>query len=154
MAPWTVDRQAPLSMGFSRQEYWSALPFPPPGDLPDPGIEPKSPAAPALAGGFFTTKPPGKAVHGLHGPWNSPGQKTVVGSHSLLQGTFPTQGLNPGLLHCSQILYQPSHQGSPRILEWVAYPVSSVSSRPASQADSLPLSYQGSPVTTPLNYFF
>ena len=44
------------------------MPFPLPGDLPDPGIEPKSPAAPALAGGFFTTKPPGKAVHGLHGP--------------------------------------------------------------------------------------
>ena len=49
--PWTVARQAPLSMGFSRQEYWSGLPFPSPGDLPDPGIEPTSPA---LAGGFFT----------------------------------------------------------------------------------------------------
>ena len=47
----TVARQAPLSMGFSRQEYWSRLPFPPPGDLPDPGIEPGSPI---LAGGFFT----------------------------------------------------------------------------------------------------
>ena len=44
MAPWTVVRQAPLSMGFSRQEYWSRLPFPLPGDLPDPGIEPESPA--------------------------------------------------------------------------------------------------------------
>ena len=42
--PWTVARQAPLSMGFSRQEYWSGLPFPSPGDLPDPGIEPWSPA--------------------------------------------------------------------------------------------------------------
>ena len=52
--PWTVARQAPLSMGFSRQEYWSGLPCPP-GDLPDPGIEPASPASPALAGGFFTT---------------------------------------------------------------------------------------------------
>ena len=60
--PWPVACQAPLSMGFPRQEYWSEVPFPPPGDLPDPGIEPKSPAAPALAGGFFTTKPPGKAV--------------------------------------------------------------------------------------------
>ena len=48
---WTVARQAPLSMGFSRQEYWSGLPFPPPGDLPDPGIEPGSPI---LADGFFT----------------------------------------------------------------------------------------------------
>ena len=90
--------------------------------------------------------------HGLYSPWNSPGQNTGVGS--LLQGIFPTQGSNPGLSHCRWIFYQPSHQGSPRILEWVAYPVSSVSSRPASQADSLPLSYQGSPVTTPLNYFF
>ena len=45
---WTVAHQAPLSMGFSRQEYWSGLPFPPPGDLPDPGIEPTLPVAPAL----------------------------------------------------------------------------------------------------------
>ena len=52
---WTVVRQAPLSMGFSRQEYWSGLPFPSPGDLPDPGLEPTSPVSPALAGGFFTT---------------------------------------------------------------------------------------------------
>ena len=54
VTPWTVARQAPLSMGFSRQEYWSGLPCPPPGDLPDPGIEPVSPAYPALGGGFFT----------------------------------------------------------------------------------------------------
>ena len=52
---WTVARQAPLSMGFSRQEYWSGLPCPPPEDLPDPGIKPASPKSPALAGGFFTT---------------------------------------------------------------------------------------------------
>ena len=51
--------------------------------------------------------------HGYHSPWNSLGQNTRVGSLSLLQGTFPTQGLNPGLLHCRQILYQLSHQGSP-----------------------------------------
>ena len=55
--PWTVAHQAPLSMGFSRQEYWSGLPFPPPGDLPDPGIEPVSPE---LAGEFFPTELPGK----------------------------------------------------------------------------------------------
>ena len=58
-------------------------------------------------------------------PWNSPGQNTGVGSHSLLQGIFPTQGLNPGPPHCRQILYQLSHKGSPRILEWVARPFSS-----------------------------
>ena len=66
----------------------------------------------------------------LYSPQNSPGQNTGVGSLSLLQGIFPTQGLNPGLLHCRRILYQLSHKGSPRILEWVAYPFSSGSSQP------------------------
>ena len=55
--------------------------------------------------------------HGLYNPWNSPGQNTGVGSCSLLQGIFPTQGSNPGFLHYRQTLYQQSHQGSPRILE-------------------------------------
>ena len=66
--------------------------------------------------------------HVLYSSWNSPGQNTGVGSHSLLQGIFPTQGLNPGLPLCRQILYQLSHQGSLRILEWVAYPFSGGSS--------------------------
>ena len=52
---WTVACQTPLSMGFSKQEYWSELPCPPPGDLPEPGIKPVSLTSPALAGGFFTT---------------------------------------------------------------------------------------------------
>ena len=52
---WTIVRQAPLSIGFSRQEYWRGLPRPPPGDLPDPGIESTSLVSPALAGGFVTT---------------------------------------------------------------------------------------------------
>jgi len=56
--PWTVASQIPLSMGFSRQEYWSGLPFPPPGDLPHPEIKPTFPKSPALAGRFFTTEPP------------------------------------------------------------------------------------------------
>ena len=56
VTPWTVARQAPLSTGFPTQEYWSGFPFPPPGDLPDPGIEPASPKSPTLAGGFFTTE--------------------------------------------------------------------------------------------------
>ena len=55
VTPWTVAHQAPLSMGSSGQEYWSGLPCPPPGDLPDPGIEPASLLSPALAGKFFTT---------------------------------------------------------------------------------------------------
>ena len=67
--------------------------------------------------------------HGLYSPWNSPGQHTGVGSLSLLQGIFPTQGSNSGLLHCGQILYQLSHKGSPRMLEWVAYSFSSGSSQ-------------------------
>ena len=58
--PWTVACQTPLSMGFSRQEHWSGLPFPSPGDLPDPEIEPASPVPPALAGRLFTSEPPGK----------------------------------------------------------------------------------------------
>ena len=66
----------------------------------------------------------------LSGPWNSLGRNTGVGSLSLLQGSFPTQGMNPGLPHCRQILYQLSHKRSPRILEWVAYHFSSRSSRP------------------------
>ena len=57
----TVAHQAPQSMGFPRQEYWSGLPFPFPRDLPDPGIEAVSPEAPALAGGFLITEPPGEA---------------------------------------------------------------------------------------------
>ena len=59
-APWTVAHQAPLSMGVSRQECWSGLPFPPPGDLPNPGMEHMSPMSPALVGVFFTTVPPGR----------------------------------------------------------------------------------------------
>ena len=63
MAPWTVACQAPLPMGISRQEYWSGLPFPPPGYLPHPGIEPVSLA---LAGGFLTAEPPGKHLKYWH----------------------------------------------------------------------------------------
>ena len=58
--PWTAAYQVPLSMGFSRQEYWSGLPFPSPEDIPDPGMEPMSPA---LAGGFSNTESPGKPEH-------------------------------------------------------------------------------------------
>ena len=57
---WTEAQETPLPMGFSRQEYWSGLPFSFPGDLPNPGIEPVSPVAPELADRFFTTEPPGK----------------------------------------------------------------------------------------------
>ena len=69
---WIVARQAPLSIRFSRQEYWSGLPFPSPGDLPDPGIEPVSLASPAWAGVFFTSEPPGKPRK-LHLHHSNPG---------------------------------------------------------------------------------
>ena len=58
--PWTVACQAPLSMEFSRQEYWSGMPCPPPGDLPYPGIKLECPVSPISAGRFFTIEPPGK----------------------------------------------------------------------------------------------
>ena len=91
--------------------------------------------------------------HGPYSPWNSPGQNTGVGSLSLLQGIFPTQGSNPGLLHYGWILYQLSHKGSPRILEWVPYPFSSGSSRTRNRTgvswiagDSLPAELSRKPV--------
>ena len=148
--PWTIAHQALPSMGFSRQEYWSGLPFPSPGDLPDPGIKPKSPALEADA---LTSESPGKPsamksesesrsvmsdslwAHGLYSPWNSPGQNTGMGSLSLLQGIFQTQGSNPGLPHCRRILHQLSHKGRQGILEWVAYPFSSRSSLPRNWTD-------------------
>ena len=63
---WTVAHQAPLSTGFSRQEYWSGLPCPPPGDLPDSGIEPASPVSPALQAASLPTEPP-RESSGLNG---------------------------------------------------------------------------------------
>ena len=69
--------------------------------------------------------PSGSSVHG-----ESPGKNTGVGCHALLQGIFKTQGSNPGLSHRRQILYHLSHGGSPRILEWVSYSFSRVSSQP------------------------
>ena len=138
--------QAPLSMEFSRQGYWSGLLFLTPGDLPNPGIKPKSLMSPALAGGFFTTVLSGKPIMSTWKwkwsllqlfvtPWTIQSmefssQNTGVGSHSLLQRIFPTQGSNPGLPHCRRILYQLSHKGNPRILEWVAMPSSREPSRP------------------------
>ena len=98
--PWTVAHQAPLSMGFSRQEHWSSLPCPPPGDLSNAGIKPTSPVLQV----DLPSEPPGKP------------QNTGVGSLSLLQGIFLTHELNPGLLHCRPILYQLKHMGSPTLV--------------------------------------
>ena len=88
--------------------------------------------------------------HGLYRPWDSPGQNTGVGSRFLLQGIFPTQDSNPGVPHCRLILYQQSHQGSPRTLKWVAYPFLGdlpdpgiELGSPALQVDSLPAKLPG-----------
>ena len=90
---------------------------------------------------------PGSSVHG-----DSPGKNTGVGCRALLQGIFPTQGLNPGLPHCRRILYHLSHQGSPRILEWVASPspgdLPNPGIKPGSpelQVDTLPAELPGKP---------
>ena len=93
--PWTIQ-----SMEFSRPEYWSGQPLPSPGDLPNPGIKPRSPT---LQTDSLPAEPQGKP------------KNTGVGSLSLLQWIFPTQESNWGLLHCRWILYQLSYQGSPQV---------------------------------------
>ena len=86
VTPWTVVLRAPLSMGFSRQDYWPGMPCPPPGDLLNPGIEPASLMSPALAGGFFTTS---GQPHWLIScdelliPWHVAVQSTCSGSFSV-----------------------------------------------------------------------
>ena len=139
--PWTKAHQAPLPMGFSRQEYWSGLHtllqgiFLTQGSNPCllhllhwqagslPLVPPRKPqfqvsvqfssvakSCPTLCDPMDCSLP-GSSVHG-----DSPGKNTGVGCHALLQGIFPTQELNWGLLHCRQILYQLSYQGSPNEL--------------------------------------
>ena len=85
-------------MEFSRPEYWSGQPFPFPGNLPKPGIKPRSPA---LQADSLPAEPQGKP------------KNTEVGSLSLVQQIFPTQELNQSLLHYRRILYQLNCQGSP-----------------------------------------
>ena len=91
--------------------------------------------------------------HRLYSRWNSPDQNTGVGGLSLLQGIFPTQGLNPGHPYCRQNLYQLSHQGSPRILEWAVHPFQQIFPTQESKQGLLycrqilyQRSYQGSPI--------
>ena len=108
--PKDCSLQAPLSKGFSRQEYWSGLLCPPPGD----GVEPRYPA---LQVDSLPSEPPGKS------------KNTGVDSLSLLQGIFSTGELNQGLQHCKWILYQVSYQGS--------LPIKKISSVQFSRVDSL-----------------
>ena len=132
---WTVAHQAPGSTGSSRQEYWNGLPCPPPGDLPDPGIEstslcllhwlvdslPLAPPAKPNKGEkrkwsrsvvSDSSRPHGLSPTRLLRPWDFPGKSTGVGCHFLLQEIFLTQGSNPCLPHCRQTLYCLNHQGS------------------------------------------
>ena len=80
----------------------------------------------------------------LYSPWNSPGQNTGVDSLSLLQEIFPTQGSKLVLTHCRWILHQRSHKGSPRILEWVAYPFSSRSSHTSAKSRLIHMIHENS----------
>ena len=109
------------------------------GDLPKPGIERRPPT---FRVDSLLSEPPGKP------------KNTALGSLPLLQGNFPTQKSNPGLLNCWQILYHLSHQESPRILEWVAHPFSRGSSRPRNQigVDSLPAELPGKHIYVTINF--
>ena len=134
--PWTVAHHAPLSMGFTKQEHWSGLPYLPRRLFQ---IQELNPCLLCLlhwrpihycwatreVHTHHESESESRSVlsdslcpHGLYSPWNSPGQNTGVGSLSLLQGIFPTQGSNPGLPHCRQILYQLSYKGSPILTIW------------------------------------
>ena len=97
VTPWTVAFQT-LSMGFSRQEYWSGLPFPSPGDLPDLGIEPMSLMSPALAGEFFTTSTTWEALQGSGSQSVVPrlvalAHEDLVLSHSVVSNSLRPHGL-------------------------------------------------------------
>ena len=137
VTPWTVAHQAPLSMGFSRQEHCSGLPFLSPGDCPDPGMEPTSPAAPTLAGGVFATVCPGSpradavlrsllsfSLQSRPSLWSrgrqycrlprtSPSPGVCSDSCTLTRWYHPTISSSVALFSC------PQHQG---IFQWVNWP--------------------------------
>ena len=122
---WTVAHQTPLSVGFSRQEYWHGLPCPPPGDLPNPGIKPASPRSPALAGGFFPTNATWEATTScmmwpkkkkIKKKWNLVAGACVVysGAHPYRNRTAWATIMQPLLPHSPQsplFLSTPSPQG-------------------------------------------
>ena len=98
VAPWNIGCQAPLSMGFSRQENWNRLPFPTPGDPPDPGIESESTVSPALVGRFFSTEPPGYIHVSIQSYMASSGVSSVPFSHSAVSDFLRPHGWRtPGL---------------------------------------------------------
>ena len=115
--PWTEEPGRLQSMGLQRvgHDWVTSLSL----SLSHDSLS-KSKGRPVLSDSLWP--------HGLYGPWKSPGQEYWSGYPFPSPGIFPTRRSNPGLLHCWRILYQLSHKGSPRILEWVAYPFSSGSS--------------------------
>ena len=114
VTPWTVAHQAPVSMGFPRQEYRSGLPCPPLGDLLNPGIESISPVAPALAGGFFTTEPPGNLLRKMKVKESEiPQFSSVQFSRSVMSNSVRPHRRQPTRLPVPGILQA-------RTLEWVA----------------------------------
>ena len=124
--------QAPLSIVFPRQEYCSGLPFPSPGDLPDPGIEPRSPI---LQADSLPAKPQGKP------------KNTGVGSLSLLQKIFPIQEANQGLLHCRWILYHWAiREAQPLLYIFTSVQFSSVTQSCLSLCDLMDCRMPGFPV--------
>ena len=153
-------------MGFSRWEYWNGLPFPPALDLPDPGIEPMSPATLALTDRFLTTRATRKAcVETLSHIWLFETAWAVPsmafsrpeywnGQPFPSPGDLPNPGIELRSLTLQADSLQLSHRGGPRILEWVAYPFSSWSSQPRNWTrvsciagiDSLPTEWSGKPV--------
>ena len=96
LRPRGLEPTGSVSVGVSRQEYWSGLPCPPPGDLSHPGVKPRPPT---LQADSLPAEPRGKFTN------------TGVGSLSILQGIFPSKGSNLGLLHCRLILHYLRHQG-------------------------------------------
>ena len=140
---------------------WVAMPFSKGSSQPRDQIQ----VSASLAARFFTTSATWETLeseshsvlsdslppHGLYSPWNSPGQNTGAGSFSLLQGIFPSQGLNPGLTHCRQILYQLSHKGTQEYWSRLSIPSPADHPNPgiklgspALQVDSLPTELSGS----------
>ena len=141
LQPHAVARQAPLSMGFCRQEYWSGLPFPTPGDLPNPEIKPASPVLPVLPAESLLAEPPGKPRSFLcthkkkmhvqscltlcDPPWTVACQAAVSMEISRQEywrglsfpspGGRPDPGIEPSLPHDRQMLYHLSHQASQKI---------------------------------------
>ena len=123
-ASWTVACQTPLSMGFSRQEFWSGLPFPPPGDLLDPGIEPESLTSPALAGSFFTTSAAWEALC----VW-------LLFSCSVVSDSLWPHGLQRARLPCPSLSLRVCSNSHP--LGWWCHPTIPSSAAPSPPALSL-----------------